>query len=131
MEKPANTPSKLRPPKAINIGPDLDVQNEPSNTIIEGRSTAQKRRLNSPPKTKATLPNAIPVPVISGDQMVTAYKTSASMTGRPAPVTKPISRAPPRTAATGRPQIPKSSYNAADTVGHRPGWDKKVKVRMI
>lgn len=153
-EKPSNvaTPSKLRQPKArkdtsamlpedvaclppvetpiLKIAADSDV----SSLGPEGRNTSsQKRRLESPQgrRTKTlVLPDPLPTPMVAGDRVVKTYKTSASAAGRPAPVTKPQHRPAPRTAATGRAQLPRTSYNPNDIIaqstGQRPFWDKKV-----
>lgn len=116
-ERPANTPSKLRPPKPrkeLNIGP-LD-------TNLENQRTTLKRRIESPPRGKTALPAAIPAPTVAGDRMVKTYKTSAAVTSRPAPVTKSYPRAAPRTAASGRAPIPRTTTDSTES------WNQKVEI---
>ncbi len=102
------------------------------------RSGAQKPRIHSPRSERArlaiALPEAIPAPA---DPRVKTYRSSATATGRPQPVTKPAgSRPPPRTAAMGRPTVPRgAAYSAAEAIathsGQRPLWDHKGRLEEM
>jgi hypothetical protein len=139
----ANTPSKLRQPKVrksmtaitpeaakLSLGmQEPQVAPEPQPTLTE--RGAVKRRLESPNTTRnksMTLPAAIPAPTLAGDRMVKTYKTAAAATGRPTPVLKPFQRAPPKTAATGRVQLPRTTVNSTDQ-GQRGAWEKSVSLK--
>lgn len=150
-EQPAavNTPSRLRPPRprkefsaVFSEAPDLAVAEAANGSMgetpaeeawssnqasIEKRASNQKRRLESPKSNRqraVVLPGALPA--------AKPYKSVASATAKPAPVTKPMHRQPPKTAAVGKPKIPTLSYNPLDSIaavtGQRPAWDRKVKM---
>lgn len=131
----AHTPSRLRPPKprkefqAVFTETTNDLSNEPCDTLVdiglERRSSNQKRRIESPKSNRPTsvvLPQALPA--------AKSYKSAASATGKPVPVTKPVHRQVPKTAAVGKPKLHHLGYNPLQSIacatGQRPSWDRKV-----
>lgn len=151
----ANTPSKLRPPKQRkNI--DFDHLNQVEEASILDMPIVQQKGAESPkaiaksqmpdemPPRKITknrtnanvnLPVELPQPLITTDRLVKTYKTSAAATGRPAPITKPITRTAPRTAAAGKPNIPRLLYDPSASIlantGAKPAWDKSGRLNEM
>jgi len=126
-QHPANvpsTPSRLRPPSTkrvpmpvidttLGVGIEPSLVNPVKDTGNHHRST--KAKIDNAAKSNISLP-----PLVSTDGTVRTYKTTAAVTGRPAPVTK----APPRPS---RPPVSSTKTNVLNVqdVSQRPGWDLK------
>lgn len=131
--KDPNTPSRLRPPKArkpADLERSIGDENCPPLEDVSalGLGPRKSPRLSTKSVPVPSLPPEIPQPTIAGDRMVKTYRTSAAATSRP-PVTKPINRPGPRTAATAKFNA-LSKYDANSSIaistGNRPLWDKSV-----
>lgn len=138
--------SELQPPPPPPPPPPPSVMNDykGGKDNENHNNNSQKRRLKSPAAARIktiSLPPAIPTSTMVGDKMVKTYKMTAATTGRPAPITKPITsnhRPPPKVAASGKSQIVNrtTNYNnpgdaIASSTGHRPAWDKIVTIIMV
>ncbi len=107
----ANTPSKLKPPKARKTTDTLVDVSEP--LVIE--EPASKRQPIELPKLITS----------NADKGVKIYKTESTSAARP-PTTKPIGRMPPRTASQSRGNIISSQTSTGRNSIPAGAWLSKV-----